>query len=90
MENRIGEPTELGRGLYHSNRREVFKERMLPIMSIQRTVSQNVVLRTPPVEPLGAGKNSVGAGNACFRASALGTRTERCNRYGGVLLSCCP
>lgn len=58
-------PQNLGGGLYHSNQREVFKERMLPIMSIQRTVSQNVVLRTPTSESLEAGKNSVSAGNVC-------------------------
>lgn len=88
MENRIGEPSELGEGggLYHSNQREVFKERMLPIMSIQRTVSQNVVLRTPTAESLRAGKNAVGAGNVCFRPSAIETRTERFNRYSGSLL----
>lgn len=34
MENRIRVPTELGGGVYHSNQREVFKGRMLPIMSI--------------------------------------------------------
>lgn len=96
MENRIREPTELGEeGVYHSNQREVFKGRMLPIMSIRRTVSQNVVLRTPTLESLGAGKNSVGAGSAHFRTSATGTRTKSFNRHSGVLLLqppefCCP
>lgn len=71
--------------MYHSNQREVFKGRMLPIMSIQRTVSQNVVLRTPTLESLGAGKNSVGAGNAYFRTSAIETRSEPFNRHLGVL-----
>lgn len=68
--------------MYHSNQREVFKGRMLPIVSIQRTVSQNVVLRTPTLESLGAGKNSVGAGNAYFRTSAIGIRTEPSHLIG--------
>lgn len=88
-------PQNLGEGVYHSNQREVFKGRMLPIMSIQRTVSQNVVLRTPTLESLRAGRNSVGADNAYFRTSAIGTRTEPFNRHSGVLPLqplefCCP